>query len=455
MADKHFEQQVQDRMDEFKLTPSAPVWMNIEAQLKKDKRRRRLFFLLFACALLGIGTLVYQQYAKPLADSNTVTAQEVKKESSGTQPSTTAIADVNTTASANHSNQSSSTKPSSPASQQNNIQAVQKAVIHQASKTVVPSVVSGTEKKVVVTNDQPGTATVKITSTQPGVVITTQTTATSKPAIDSTVVTTTAINDTVTNYKADIVTTEAIVDTTAAVPEEKENKTKSSKKWQSGFQLYLGLADVRENPFPSQSFQTESRFSVPNSGSTGGPATIVNNEYSVRNNIQWGVGYNLRKPIFKHTYLATGIHYQYSSFNVLYQQKTQVFSPQLNAFQTTADTEQKQTYHFHYAVVPVELQWPVAKTQKGMIRLSTGIQNQFLIAGSSNTPSFIANTSAGKAVFYQPVLSVIPFYEWNSRKANVQLGWYVQYGLNAVYKNSTYHWWQTGLRLQYYFQKKN
>jgi hypothetical protein len=62
MADKHFEQQVKDRMEEFKLSPSAPVWMNIEAQLKKDKRRRRLFFLLFTGVLLSIGSLYYYNH---------------------------------------------------------------------------------------------------------------------------------------------------------------------------------------------------------------------------------------------------------------------------------------------------------------------------------------------------------------------------------------------------------
>lgn len=51
-----FEKQVQQKMEELDLIPSAPVWEKIELQIrdKKDRRRYVLWFFLL-CLLLGGG----------------------------------------------------------------------------------------------------------------------------------------------------------------------------------------------------------------------------------------------------------------------------------------------------------------------------------------------------------------------------------------------------------------
>ena len=56
MSDHNFEKQVQQKLDELKIPPADTVWSSIEAQIRKDKRRRRgliLFPILFL--LLGVG----------------------------------------------------------------------------------------------------------------------------------------------------------------------------------------------------------------------------------------------------------------------------------------------------------------------------------------------------------------------------------------------------------------
>lgn len=51
-----FEKQVQQKMEELKLTPSAPVWVNVEKQIRKKREKRRLiFFLLPTSLLIGAG----------------------------------------------------------------------------------------------------------------------------------------------------------------------------------------------------------------------------------------------------------------------------------------------------------------------------------------------------------------------------------------------------------------
>src|SRR6476661_11240555 len=59
-----FEKNVQEKMEELQLTPSAPVWEKIELQVSPEKKRRRIvFWLLFPAALLagGIGWLFLQK----------------------------------------------------------------------------------------------------------------------------------------------------------------------------------------------------------------------------------------------------------------------------------------------------------------------------------------------------------------------------------------------------------
>ena len=51
MPDHEFEKNIQDKMAEFRLPPSEPVWDKVEQQLnKKDKRRRGLLWLPFLLA---------------------------------------------------------------------------------------------------------------------------------------------------------------------------------------------------------------------------------------------------------------------------------------------------------------------------------------------------------------------------------------------------------------------
>lgn len=58
----NFEKKVSEQMDDFKIRPSEAVWQKVEAQLRKDKRRRWFFFILPLAALLlgGMGYGIYK-----------------------------------------------------------------------------------------------------------------------------------------------------------------------------------------------------------------------------------------------------------------------------------------------------------------------------------------------------------------------------------------------------------
>lgn len=53
MHERNFEKQVQQKMEELSLTPSAPVWQKVEEQIRKKKDRRRLIFWLLPLLLAG------------------------------------------------------------------------------------------------------------------------------------------------------------------------------------------------------------------------------------------------------------------------------------------------------------------------------------------------------------------------------------------------------------------
>ena len=59
-----FEKEVQHKMEELKLTPSAPVWEKIELEIRPEKKRRRaiLWFLLAGLFLSGSAWWLYQSF---------------------------------------------------------------------------------------------------------------------------------------------------------------------------------------------------------------------------------------------------------------------------------------------------------------------------------------------------------------------------------------------------------
>ncbi|HVF80575.1 MAG TPA: hypothetical protein VM884_01500 [Flavisolibacter sp.] len=85
-----FEKEVQRKMEEMQLTPSAPVWEKIEVEIKgKKKRRRGVFWLLLAGLLLaGGGWWGYQSLHKDHLQASMQTEIRTKKSNPDTSAST-------------------------------------------------------------------------------------------------------------------------------------------------------------------------------------------------------------------------------------------------------------------------------------------------------------------------------------------------------------------------------
>ena len=69
MQEQNFEKQVQLKMEELNLTPSAPVWQKVEKEIRKKKDRRRLILWLFLFLLVGGGTATWLVMDKPAKET--------------------------------------------------------------------------------------------------------------------------------------------------------------------------------------------------------------------------------------------------------------------------------------------------------------------------------------------------------------------------------------------------
>lgn len=92
MRDNEFDKGVQEKMEEFRLPPSAPVWVEVERRINERKKRRVLIFWFCLAGLLmaGLGGWWIRQNNEP-ADLTVATAKKsssVPPAASGTATNT-------------------------------------------------------------------------------------------------------------------------------------------------------------------------------------------------------------------------------------------------------------------------------------------------------------------------------------------------------------------------------
>ncbi len=125
MSDHDFEKQVQLKMDQFRLRPSNAVWTEVEKNIRRDKRRRRMIMWLpIALLFLGAGGYFAMKEtsgsAKHLVSqttpSSTATPSSTQNDQPSTSSSTQQTQENTLPATAPVANTSTATAPDAPTS---------------------------------------------------------------------------------------------------------------------------------------------------------------------------------------------------------------------------------------------------------------------------------------------------------------------------------------------------
>lgn len=468
MEDKQFEQKVSLEMDSFKLKPSEAVWQNVEAQLKEDKKRRRwVLLLLFAGLLVGGGAAVYLTSGN--SNTTTVTQQSTSKTSdtevqqqvpansnieSNNQPSViNKTADSTVVVAEKNINEVVAKQPSTKPVQSVLTTQVKAKRSSLSQSSALLKTKDNKQTNGLVNNNEPVVVIETKTQTQTATADTTAGTQTKNEEIKTVIFTEETTATTTANNDSAVVKTSSTTTVDTAV---------IKKKWQLGFQLNAGIAQIRETILPGGMYATADASPLyGNNGAPGGATRITVNQFAIKPSLQFGAGLVLRHTIFKKHSFVTGLQYQYSCYIVLQKQRVDSFVQTTSSFSTVMNSESRARFTTHSIAVPLDVEWKIASTAKGMFRLGTGLQQWFSIASAQqgNPSSFRYSNTANNTVQqvrWQPVLELAPAYEWGVKKQTSQLGLYFNYGLRPVYRtaaNAKDYWWQTGLRYRFYFAK--
>src|SRR5687767_12084725 len=98
MSDHDFEKQVHQKLEELKLRPSDTVWMEVEKNIRQDKRRRRFLWLWLPTLFICLTTSGYILYRLTLNEERTTgLAKSIPAASTNTNSNTNTAETVNTT----------------------------------------------------------------------------------------------------------------------------------------------------------------------------------------------------------------------------------------------------------------------------------------------------------------------------------------------------------------------
>lgn len=438
-----FEKEVQQKMEGLNLTPSAPVWEKIELEIKPEKKRRRIFFWLFAGILLtGIGffsqTLWKGDKAKGNADKTVAVAPSEAKINVPAEKQTIGDNKKSVTVKTEKNKQTQNSKPSLahlslkqtsiadyPISAQEQIKNSA-----QARKTGQPKkqlTVFEKEQNSVITNHTKIAATA---NNQPS--INTTTVADTTAQISSS---TLSISTTKTEQPADTISQTVEQKTTpqTATDSNVKKKIAVTKGWKK--QIMFGAGSNSQATLSSKALAyNDANFQA----GVGTAAPIVTRPSPINDGFAFQVGFSLSKKIGKNFEWSVGLQYVYystkqkvgSSYNIDTVLRDANKSIEVNRFYTNQGTEQY-TNQFHAIELPVSFRY-----QPGVsipVSVTVGAAYGRLI--STNALSYYRASN----VYYQnkeafeknmlPVSVALQVELFKKKKAQLLIGPALQYNL--------------------------
>ena len=451
MQEQNFEDDVRRKMEELSFAPSAPVWLEVEAQIrKKDKRRRLLLLWLLPLALFG-GFMVYKSTipndkvairhsapmkvtSKPntqLIENKKVSLEEKQEDESGVENSIV----------------SSTTQTS-------------KATIWSSKETNSGSLQIKAKKQLgnkTKASDLPASETsiVENATTKSETLISNATTS-DISVKGSEVPNPISSPDTITKSNTSATVTDLpITDTIKATPKQ---SAQTPKKWNWSLQVNVGISNLKQNLFgEAVAFERASPL-------TSTPQTPVSNTTPVlRRGAAISVDASVDRNLSKRLKLNAGLQYAYLSTRLGVGQKvtrdtainTGGFSntvQNVNGYYTPGNRSDYTT-KYHFVQMPIGIEWKVFKAVP--LSLNLGASISYLIETNH------LERAANGAIYYKSsdnlaktgvhLFGGLNYRVWHSSKHAVHAGPYIQWGLTPLQKDPARRAVFTGIQTKFSF----
>ena len=450
MQENEFEKQLQQKMEELKITPSDAVWQKIEPQIRKEKRRRWLLIflpvmligLLYGGYVLLNGNEKPQQVTKDLNEKNITAAEtpQTKPVTNSTnyslplQQNKKAVAQTSST----YSNraQKIKVKGRSKITTDQNISAT---LVNNSS----PLRTADDTTKSMAQNERSTTDIKDPVQVSTAVETTPAITQATEPAKQSE--TDSAKNNAeIKNEKSD----QEIV-----TPAEKKNTTKNKHPWNWGFSFATGVSGMTNSLFTSIFGDGQKSFDRQSNPTTAGGYTSGQDSSSslIRSSYAFITGITAEKKISGKTIFTTGLNYKlFSTTNTVGTDSAAFFS---------VNNINKYHSYYHYIEIPVGIKFQVADLKKTKLFANTGFSISQLIGAKAlqfnNTTRlyYHDNSLFNKTIigFNAGLDLAIP-----ASQRSFLIGPYFNYGLTKIAKEgyNKHHFTFIGLRAQYFFRKK-
>lgn len=483
MQDREFEKKVHQQMQEFRVAPRPDVWARVRDDLRRKKRRRPVvFWILLAGLLTGASawllyglqtgsdnTLPYASHNNPVkapaATSQSPASLPATKDIQETKPSKTTYTKPGGNSAAG---------PSAHASTANTVSGNPKNGItrHTTSGNRQPWRTTGSKNIVART----GNTTRKPALHNP--VITAQPDAVQHPAAQTTIppVKTDDIAIRHANIGAwqRMPTTFSINPAAPAapiVPAEQSGKTHIAKRkmepqWQWGIQAGAGISDLAMEVLRGTSVAD---YAFSNTGNLNGPVAppvAAPRASAVTSGAAFQLGGYVSRSVSRRLRLKAGLSYEYYSNNIAvgdYVPAVRVVNQGFGSMTMVNEYylpggNNKYVNKYHFAALPVSLQWQVNKHAKRQLVWENGITLSRMLHSN-------ALVYDGRGGAYYKDDNVLSKTQWTfsssllfsiKNKSNVQFyaGPHFQYGLGDLMKDSDKHLRYAGIRIAAGFNKK-
>jgi len=467
-----FEKQVQQKMEELKLVPSAPVWQKVEMQIRQKRDRRRLILWIPLLALLLGGGLWFgiDQYSNDVRNNE----KDIESTNVQLQKKSNVAPEQNVTNKPNEESRSKielkegvvsqthSDKNITGKSQTNTLSTIENSYsekrriekgnsIIKQRKAPFENKTDAVETKVSDEGIDEESMRVQQSNKQSGTVDTTL-------AFKNLDTAATTVNN------------DKVIEESKTVPQKNDSnvirqtaKKQSFSKWKYALAFSAGRSGSGRLNLFNGFFGGQKSMDYAASPS-GGQVYYPPSEVKKRGS--FGIAVLAKKQLTKRSSFSTGLQYNYYSSSMLVGNRvsrdTMLGQYNVSQYYLNYPTNNAaitfESYHnrYHFVSLPLAIDWQLLR--KVPLNLSTGLSFQYLVKTNGlmfdfSRQAYFHNKDAFSR--FQLFSDLGLTYSIRVKNTSIAVGPGLQYGLSRLEKgNSNHHLFMYGLKAQWSFNKK-